>query len=76
MTTTALASVDTRQRGFTSSTSRSAPTPNLGQLYGSDLRGVDTGDLTIGLLISARAAGDDTLVIFERSSIYQGPLAD
>lgn len=42
--------------------------------YGMDLREVQQGTAKIGLLIGARAAGDDTLVLFERYAPYGGSL--
>ena len=38
----------------------------LGREYGWDVRAAAVGDLKLGLYILTRAAGDDTLVIFER----------
>lgn len=42
--------------------------------YGWDLRGVNTGDLKLGLFIGIFAAGDDTLFLFERYRPYYGAL--
>ena len=38
--------------------------------YGMDLRGVTNGDLKLGLFIGTFAAGDDTLIVFERYRTY------
>lgn len=42
--------------------------------YGVDLRGIQSGTAKLGLLIGARADGDDLLVLFERYSPYGGSL--
>lgn len=47
----------------------------LGKDYGFDLRNHETGDFVLGLLITTRAAGDDTLTLFERYAPYKGPLS-
>ena len=47
----------------------------LGKDYGFDLRNHETGDFVLGLLITTRAAGDDTLTLFERYAPYKGALS-
>lgn len=53
---------------------RAGPGVPLSPDYGWNLRGVRTGQLTMGLYITTRADGDDTLVIQERMEPYDGPL--
>ena len=46
----------------------------VGYEYGLDLRNAQNGAFKLGFLISNRAAGDDTLIIYERYQPYIGPL--
>ena len=46
----------------------------LGRDYGLDLRREQNGTYKLGLYITARAAGDDSLVLFERYQTYVGDL--
>ena len=43
--------------------------------YGMDMRGAQSGDFKLGFIIDNRAAGDDTLINYERYGLYGGPLS-
>ena len=53
----------------------SGPSNPYGVDYGWDLRGLSNGDFKLGLINRTRAAGDDDLLLHERYSLYDGPLA-
>ena len=48
----------------------------VGRDYGLDLRRLQTGALKLGFTIDNYAAGDDTLIIFERYQPWKGNLAN
>ena len=54
---------------------RSRASSLVGREYGLDLRGQESGTFKLGLLISNRAVGDGTLILFERYQPYNGDLA-
>ena len=51
-----------------------ARSTGIGRDYGLDLRAEQNNTYKLGLYITTRAAGDDTLVIFERYQPYTGSL--
>ncbi len=51
------------------------PSNPFGNDYGFDMRRADSGDWVLGLLLSTRAAGDDTLVLWERYQQTEAPLS-
>lgn len=51
---------------------REAHTP--GSIYGANLSGVPSSAAKLGLTLTTNAAGDDSLIIYERYKPYHGPL--